>query len=98
MTYRKDNKEYFTDPDTFFKAVKTYAADIKGTVLCADEIPYLGFVVFNDSAEDDKSKHFLMDSEYLNGWNIPEKLQQAMQSAEGKRVLAQSLSFSDQES
>jgi len=85
-------REYLTDPDEFFEAVRAYAAEIKGTVLCADEVPYIGFTVFVDGAvQDDKCKHFLLEVKHLRGWKPPEMVQRAMRSNEGRRILAKSL-------
>jgi hypothetical protein len=85
-------REHFTDPDVFFEAVRAYATEIRGTVLCADEVPYLGFTVFVDGVvENDKGKHFLLHVRHLRGWKPPGMVRRALQTNEGRRVLARSL-------
>jgi hypothetical protein len=83
--------EYYTDPNTFFTAVRQYAADIGGFVLNADQVPYVGFVVYRESKEDEKSKYFLLDCKYLRDAALSEIIFQAMKSNKGKKALAKFL-------
>lgn len=84
-------KEHFTDAEKFFATIKQYAEAIKGTVLVADEAPYVGFVVYRDSGTDEMAKHFLIGAKYLNLGSISEGLRQMMRSQEGRRNWAKTL-------
>ena len=84
------NEIFYTDIGVFFDAIRSYAAEIDGKVLCADKVPYIGFVVYHDGdAEDEKAKHFMIDCKYAK--NVPESIMQILNTNNGKINIAKSL-------
>lgn len=59
-------EEYFKDSDLFLKAAKKYAKEINGIIDLSNNVPYIGFCIYNFNEGKYKNvKYFYIRSKYL---------------------------------
>ncbi len=91
------SEHIYENPEEYFQAVKDFAEEIDGEVLCADmaskEMPCIGHIIFHEYDGYEVFKHFLLPIQHLR--SVKESnptLYETLRTSLGRLELAKSLS------
>jgi hypothetical protein len=87
----------FKDINEFFQAILSYQKEINGKILRADQVPFIGFVVYREDEIDELGKYFVIKTQNVSLCKAPQELEKYFVKLQNYHISDNVLVFVDGE-